>query len=135
MPKPPERPQRKITAEFYQTEARNEPVREWLKTLTKDDRQEIGKDIRKAEYGWPLGMPACDFLGDGLWEIRSNLGDRIARVFFCTAAARMVLPHGIIKKSRTAPKVDLDTARARKQNLEERLRALAAAQKKSRSRT
>jgi phage-related protein len=110
-------------------------VREWLKTLTKDDRQEIGKDIRKTEYGWPLGMPTCDSLGDGLWEVRTNLGDRIARVFFCMAGARMVLLHGIIKKSRTAPKVDLDTARARKQNLEERLRALAAAQKKSRSRT
>ena len=57
MPKSSERPQRKITAESYQTEAANEPVRDWLKMLPKDDRQEIGRDIRKTEYGWPLGMP------------------------------------------------------------------------------
>jgi hypothetical protein len=36
--------------------------------LTREDRQEIGRDIRKTEYGWPLGMPTCDALGDGLWE-------------------------------------------------------------------
>ena len=34
----------------------------------------------------------------------------------------MVLLHGIIKKNRIAPKVDLNTARDRMRNLEERLR-------------
>lgn len=128
------RPLRKIVAEFYQTENRNEPVREWLKTLGRDDRQAIGKDIRTAEYGWPLGMPICDALGDGLWEVRTTLRGRIARVFFCMEGARMVLLHGIIKKGRTAPKVDLDTARDRKRNLEARLREFAK-QRKSRTRT
>jgi phage-related protein len=133
MSKLPARPQRKIAAEFYQTEAANEPVREWLKALSKEDRQEIGRDIRKTEYGWPIGMPTCDSLGTGLWEVRTNLGDRIARVFFCMVDARMILLHGIIKKSRTAPKVDLDTARSRKRNLEERLRAGAAKQDRLRT--
>ena len=119
---PLRRPQRKITAEFYKSEAGNEPVREWLKTLPKEDRQEIAKDIRTAEYGWPLGMPTCDSLGDGLWEVRTDLGERIARTFFFMAGRQMILLHGIIKKGRTAPKVDLDTARARKRNAEERLR-------------
>lgn len=70
-------------------------------------------------------MPTCDSLGQGLWEVRTNLGDRIAWIFFTMIGARMVLLHGIIKKGRTAPKVDLDTARDRKRNLEERLRRLA----------
>jgi phage-related protein len=135
MPSTPKRPRRKIAAEFYQTEAENEPVREWLKTLSREDRQEIGRDIRKTEYGWPLGMPTCNSLGSGLWEVRTSLGDRIARVFFCMIGARMILLHGTIKKSRTAPKVDLDTARLRKRNLEERLRAFAAKQAGSKSRT
>ncbi len=127
---PVPRLQRRITAEFYQTEGGNEPVREWLKTLPLAERQAVGRDVRKAEYGWPLGMPTCDALGDGLWEVRTTLENRIARVFFCLAEGRMVLLHGIIKKSRTAPKVDLDTARKRKSNLEERLRRLAAKPKK-----
>lgn len=131
-PPPVPRPQRRITAEFYQTEGGNEPVREWLKTLPSTERQSIGRDVRKAEYGWPLGMPTCDALGDGLWEVRTSLENRIARVFFCLVEGRMILLHGIIKKSRTAPKVELDTARKRKTNLEQRLRRLAVAAKPKR---
>ena len=117
-----DQPRRKITAEFYRTETGAEPVRAWLSTLPRSNRQEIGRDIRKTEYGWPLGMPTCASLGDGLWEVRSHLGHRIARVFFCMVGPQMVLLHGIIKKSQTAPKVDLQTARGRKRSLEERLR-------------
>jgi phage-related protein len=128
----PVRPKRTITAEFYRTEAGNEPVRKWLLTLSKSERQEIGRDIRKTEYGWPIGMPTCDSLGEGLWEIRTTLANRIARVFFCMVGARMVLLHGIIKKDRTAPKVDLETARDRKANLDERLGQLSRAKRKTR---
>ena len=118
----PPRPERLVTAAFYRTAVGNEPVREWLKALPLAERQTIGKDIRKVEYGWPLGMPTCDALGGGLWEIRSNLGNRIARIFFCQIGSSIVLLHGIIKKSRKAPKNDLDTARLRKADLESRLR-------------
>jgi phage-related protein len=118
----PARPKRMVTAEFYRTETGSEPVRVWLKTLTLSERQMIGKDVRKVEYGWPLGMPTCDALGNGLWEIRTNLQHRIARIFFCQVGNRVVLLHGIIKKSRSAPKVDLDTARRRKDDLVARLR-------------
>ncbi len=130
---PPPRPQRRITAEFYQTEVGNEPVREWLKRLPKEDRQEIAKDIRTTEYGWPIGMPTCDSLGDGLWEVRTDLGDRIARVFFFMVGSQMILLHGIIKKGRTAPKVDLDTARARKRNTEDRFRRMLKSKNKPRT--
>lgn len=65
-------------------------------------------------------------LGQGLWEIRTSLENRIARIYFCLAGSRVVLLHGIIKKSRTAPKPDLDTARRRKRDLEARLSQLAA---------
>ena len=73
------------------------------------------------EYGWPLGLPTCDALGQGLWEIRISLESRIARIFFCQAGSHLVLLHGIIKKSRKAPKVDLDTACQRQANLVARL--------------
>ena len=59
-----------------------------------------------------MGKPLVDSLGGGLWEIRSSLGDRIARVFFVVVEEEIVLLHGIIKKSRTAPKSELDLARA-----------------------
>ena len=56
-------------------------------------------------------MPYCRGLGDGLWEVRSNLSDgKIGRVLFCVARERMVLLHGFIKKTPKAPLQDLKLA-------------------------
>ena len=71
----------------------------------------IGRDIQKVEFGWPLGMPYCRSLGNGLWEVRSDLTDRkIGRVIFCVAKERMVLLHGFVKKTQKTPERDLKLA-------------------------
>jgi phage-related protein len=98
---------------FFQTEAGNEPVRDWLKALPRADQKLIGADILAVQWKWPVGKPLVDSLGGGLWEVRSSLGDRIARVFFIVVDEEIILLHGIIKKSRTAPKNELDLARSR----------------------
>jgi phage-related protein len=96
-----------------------EPVRTWLKDLSLEDRKSIGDDIRTLEFGWPVGMPLCRSLGNGLWEVRSNLtGNRIARVIFCVHDQQAVLLHGFIKKTQRTPKADIDLALRRKQELE-----------------
>ena len=61
-------PQR-IPLIFYRTGAGREPVREWLQRLDEAERQEIGKDLLRAQWRWPVGMPLCRPMGDGLWEI------------------------------------------------------------------
>lgn len=53
-------------------------------------------------------MPLVLSLGKGLWELRSDLGDRIARMMFCFQDDRIVILHGFIKKSQKTPKADLD---------------------------
>ena len=114
---------KRIPARFYRNEKGTEPVRDWLRELNKDDRTEIGTDIATVEYGWPIGMPTCAPLGEGLWEVRTNLGgNRIARVLFCIADEHLVLLHGFIKKTRKTPKADLDLARARMRELTRVLR-------------
>jgi phage-related protein len=76
------------------------PVREWILSLSKEDRREIGGDIQKVEFGWPIGMPYCRSLGHSLWEVRTDLtGSRIARIIFCLSEGEMVLLHGFIKKT------------------------------------
>ena len=76
-------PNKKIAAEFYRTPNGAEPVRDWLLKLRRDDRKIVGKDIQKVEFGWPIGMPNSRPLGQGIYEIRSDLTDnRIARVVF-----------------------------------------------------
>lgn len=89
-------------------------MRDWLRGLDADDRSMIGQDIATAEFGWPIGMPACRPMGSGLYEIRSTLKrGRIARVLFCIESGRMVLLHGFIKKTQKTPKADLDKAKDR----------------------
>lgn len=98
---------------FYRTEAGNEPVREWLKGLPREDRRVVGQDIKTAQYGWPLGMPLIRKLEPGLWEVRSHLTQGIARVLFTVEGSVMVLLHGFVKKSQKMSLSDLKTARQR----------------------
>jgi phage-related protein len=98
---------------FYRTEAGNEPVRQWLKGLRREDRKAIGQDIKTAQYGWPLGMPLIRKLEPGLWEVRSNIPQGIARVLFIVADDVMVLLHGFVKRSQKIPQGELKVARQR----------------------
>ena len=76
-----ENQRKRVPAVFYRTEAGGEPVREWLKGLSEDDRKRIGEDIKTVEFGWPIGMPVCKPLRDGVYEVRTSLAqNRIARV-------------------------------------------------------
>ena len=103
---------------FYRSGSGNEPVREWLKGLAKQDKKVIGEDIKTVQYGWPIGMPVVRKLDNGLWEIRSRLDKRIARVLFTVYTGNMILLHGFIKKSRKTPAADIKLASTRKADLE-----------------
>jgi phage-related protein len=104
---------------FYAAASGREPVRDWLKELNVEDRHVIGLDLMRVQYAWPVGMPLCRSLGDGLWEVRSALpGGRIARVLFCFHRQELYAVHGFIKKSQKAPKVELDLALRRKKDIE-----------------
>jgi phage-related protein len=104
---------------FYRSKLGNEPVRQWLKGLKREDQKVIGQDVKTAQYGWPLGMPLIRKLEPGLWEVRSNIPQGIARVIFTVDEGVMVLLHGFVKKSQKTPLEDLKTARQRLATLRE----------------
>ena len=93
-------------------------MRIWLKSLTKAERKGIGEDIKTAQFGWPIGMPLIRKIERGLWEVRSDVKDGIARVFFTVEDDVMVLLHGFIKKSQKTPQNELNTARRRLADLQ-----------------
>jgi phage-related protein len=88
-------PDRKIIpVAFYRTKVGNEPVREWLMEMTAADKKVIGSHLQTVEYGWPVGMPVCRPMGNGLFEVRSDIrtaspaccsASTMAEWFFCTA--------------------------------------------------
>jgi phage-related protein len=109
---------KRVPAVFFRSTNGVEPVRRWLRSQSKEDRFRIGSYIKTVEYGWPVGMPTCRSLGQGLYEVRTNLKNRTARVIFCIKDGHVVLLHGFIKKSQKTPRADLDLARNRMRLLE-----------------
>lgn len=103
----------KLTARFFRTEQGSEPVREWLRGLPADDRKRVGDEIRRVQFGWPMGMPLVRKLGPELWEVRVRLDRRIARVMFTLFEGEAVLLHAFVKKSKKTPATEMNTALGR----------------------
>ena len=109
---------KQLPAFFHALPSGREPVREWLKDLSAEDRKIVGEDIKDVEFAWPIGMPLCRPLSRGLWEIRSNLTQgRISRVLFCEHQGKMVLLHAFIKKTQKTPAADLELAAKRRREV------------------
>jgi len=115
-----ERAPRKVELVFFRNDAGSEPVRDWLREMGEQDRHTIGKDLLRAQWRWPVGMPLCRPMGKGLWEVRTDLpGKRTSRVLVCFHEGCLVALHGFIKKTRVTPEDDLTLARKRQKELEQ----------------
>jgi len=101
---------RKLPAIFYCSANGHEPVRKWLKSMNQLDRKIIGEDIAYVQYKWPIGKPRVDYLRESIWEVRSQIGNRIARVLFAVANSEMILLHGFVKKTQQTPQSELELA-------------------------
>ena len=55
-------------------------------------------------------MPLIGKVDSDLWEVRSRLQDRIARVLFTVEGNTMILLHGFIKKSQKIPQREMTPA-------------------------
>lgn len=110
---------RRIPVVFYRTRGGAEVVRNWLRSLDARDRNAIGLDLMRVQFRWPVGMPLCRAMSDGLWEVRTNLpSNRIARMLFCVTEDRIVVLHGFIKKTQKTPDQELSLARKRRREFE-----------------
>jgi len=108
-------PPRKVPVIFYRTSQGVEVVRDWLRGLNEADQNILAQDLMRVQFRWPVGMPLCRPLGDGLWEVRSDLSSsRIARLLFCFTEGRLLVLHGFIKKTQKTPDAELKLARKRK---------------------
>jgi phage-related protein len=104
-----------LSVKFFKTVSGNEPVRDWPRdSLTSQERKIVGRDIKIVEISWPVGPPLVKPLGNGLWELRSDLGDKISRVFFAIHNSQIILLHGFIKRGQKTPVKELNIARRRK---------------------
>jgi len=74
---------------------------EWLLSLSKEDRLEVGSDIANIEYKWPVGPPRCT--GASHWKMAYSKYEAVfpaveppgcfslpgmTRYFCCTASSK-----------------------------------------------
>ena len=110
-----------IAVVFFKSKLGNEPVKEWLLSLDKEDRKIIGVDIQTVEFGFPIGMPLVKKVDTKhkLWEVRSSLSSgKIARVIFTIHKNYMILLHGFVKKDQKLPEKEKNTAIERRKKLD-----------------
>jgi phage-related protein len=89
-----------------------------VEEIARGRSQSVGKDLLRAQWRWPVGMPLCRPMGNGLWEIRTDLPTRrTARVLLCLYREHLVALHGFIKKTRATENEDLALARKRQKDL------------------
>lgn len=105
------KPKKIFKVRFYREDSGREPVLEWLRALPKSEREIIGKDLQTLQYCWPIGMPLVKPLGQGLWELRSSLNRRIARIIFVLDGEQLIVVlHGFIKKTQKTPRSEIELA-------------------------
>ena len=78
----------------------------------------VARFVRYAErmeaWGPDLGMPHTRAMGGGLFELRVQAVEGIARLFFCaTTDRRIVFVHSFVKKTGKTPSRGLAIARRR----------------------
>ena len=100
-----------LPAFFYETAIGNQPVREWIRGLSMEDRKLIGPRysegrIRLATRHAVLSQSRERPVGSA----ERPDGWKDWAVIFCVARERMVLLHGFVKKTQKTPEQDLKLA-------------------------
>lgn len=91
--------------EFFMDSEGNVPVKDFLDSLSPKIKSKTLRSIALLHSnGHSLGMPHSKYLGDGIFELRTQFGGDINRVlYFFYVDDRAVLTNGFIKKTQTTP--------------------------------
>jgi phage-related protein len=112
-----------FTVEFYETDTGKRPVQEFLlklKATDPDDFAAVVAGLEKLRYRQYHREPLSKALGDGLFELR-HVGKLNTRVlWFFIKGRRIVAVHGIRSKGQAIAKRDLETARTRMRDWQQR---------------
>ena len=112
-----------FTVALYVSASGQSPVREFLLELKASDAGDfaaVAAGLEKLRHRQYHREPLTKALNDGLFELR-HVGKLNTRVlWFFMKGRRIIAVHGIRNKGRASPARDLDTARARMRDWQER---------------
>ena len=114
--------------EFYHEANGTCPVQEFLNALDWKMRAKILKNMELLEqYGNQLREPFSKPLEDGIFELRSQQGSDITRIFyFFCIGHKIIVTNGFVKKTNKTPREEIALAKkyrqaylSRKENYDE----------------
>lgn len=107
---------------FYQEAKGDVPVLDWLRELEPTNRRAADKCQaaieRLAELGYELRRPEADMLRDGVYELRTRVGQVNYRLlYFYHGQGVAILAHGLTKEKKV-PEAGIKLALERKRRFE-----------------
>ena len=109
--------QAKWAIEFYEDARGDVPARDFLRSLPSGEHAAALRVFRLLrEFGTALGMPHARPIS-GLWELRAGPGRFF---YFAHTGRRFIILHGYRKQTQKAPAREIETAKRRLQDFQER---------------
>ena len=112
----------RIEVVFYRDEDGTVPVLDWLDEVRRRDKRAFAKCYVRIQLlqfeGHELRRPYCDYLRDGIYELRIRFGAVNYRIlYFFSGQIAAILAHGLEKESKVSDR-DIELAIARKERFE-----------------
>lgn len=103
----------KFTIAFYEKSDGTRPAEEFLYSLESKMQAKMLRTIQLlGELGFDMREPFSKPLGDGIFELRAQVGNNISRVlYFFIVGQRVVLTNGFIKKTQKTPAKEIELAK------------------------
>ena len=111
-----------LEIELYSTKNGEEVVADYLNSLPPKDLAKVLRDIELLEeFGTDLHEPYTKHIEGLIWELRSKFSSNCYRIFyFVWSANKLVLLHGFTKKTQKTPVREIETAKKRMNDYQER---------------
>lgn len=108
---------------YYKTQNGNCPAKEFLNSLDEKMQARLFRLLYLLEQnGNELREPYSKILTDGIFELRAQQGNNIARVlYFFMVGQKIIITNGFVKKTQKTPKKEIELAKKYRKEYLERL--------------
>ena len=112
----------KFEVEYYKKQDGGCPTEEFMDSLEEKMKAKLLRlQILLEQNGNELREPYSKYLEDGIFELRAQQGNNIARtLYFFIVGQKIVITNGFVKKTKKTPKSEIELAKKYRKDYLER---------------